>query len=86
MLFVGCTSVHWNGGTGVDNALVESFNATLEREVLRDRKIFDNPMTCWQEVLRWCKRYNTRRPHSWSNLVAPDVCETETSPTWTKAA
>ncbi|MBK4142326.1 transposase [Corynebacterium macginleyi] len=55
---------------------MESFNATLEREVLRDRKIFDNPMTCWQEVLRWCKRYNTRRPHSWSNLVAADVCET----------
>ncbi|MBK4162832.1 transposase [Corynebacterium macginleyi] len=46
-------------------ALAESFNASLKREVLRDRKIFDDPMTCRQEVFRWCMRYNTRRRHSW---------------------
>ncbi|MBK4140220.1 transposase [Corynebacterium macginleyi] len=62
-------------GTSVDNGLVESYNATLEREVLRDRKIFDHPMTCCEEVFRWSMRYNTRRRHSWCNLVAPDVCE-----------
>lgn len=60
-------------GTSADNALAESFNATLKREVLRDRKIFDNPTTCCHEVFRWCMRYNTRRRHSWCNLVAPDV-------------
>ncbi|MFS0483498.1 integrase core domain-containing protein, partial [Corynebacterium striatum] len=42
----------------------ESFNATLKREVLRDRKVFDNPIICRQEVFRWCMRYNTRRRHS----------------------
>ncbi|MFS0164011.1 integrase core domain-containing protein, partial [Corynebacterium striatum] len=42
----------------------ESFNAALKREVLRDRKVFDNPIVCRQEVFRWCMRYNTRRRHS----------------------
>ncbi|MDK4309848.1 IS3 family transposase [Corynebacterium accolens] len=73
-------------GTSADNALAESFNATLKREVLRDRKVFDNPITCRQEVFRWCMRYNTRRRHSWCNLVAPDVFETETSAILTTAA
>ena len=73
-------------GTSADNALAESFNATLKREVLRDRKVFDNPISCRQEVFRWCMRYNTRRRHSWCNLVAPDVFEAETSATLTKAA
>ena len=66
-------------GTSADNALAESFNATLKREVLRDRKVFDSPISCRQEVFRWCMRYNTRRGHSWCNLVAPDVFEAATS-------
>lgn len=73
-------------GTSSDNALAESFNATLKREVLRDRKVFDNPIICRQEVFRWCMRYNTRRRHSWCNHVAPDVFEAETSATLAKAA
>ena len=73
-------------GTSADNALAESFNATLKREVLRDRKVFDNPITCRQEVFRWCMRYNTRRRHSWCNLLAPDTFEALTSATLTQAA
>ena len=73
-------------GTSADNALAESFNATLKREVLRDRKVFDNPITCRQEVFRWCMRYNTRRRHSWCNLLAPDDFEALTSATLTQAA
>ena len=73
-------------GTSADNALAESFNATLKREVLRDRKVFEDPITCRQEVFRWCMRYNTRRRHSWCNLVAPDVFEAETSATLAKVA
>ncbi|MFR9904436.1 integrase core domain-containing protein, partial [Corynebacterium striatum] len=73
-------------GTSADNALAESFNATLKREVLRDRKVFDNPIACRQEVFRWCMRYNTRRRHSWCNLLAPDTFEALTSATLTKAA
>lgn len=71
-------------GTSADNALAESFNATLKRGVLRDRKVFDDPIVCRQEVFRWCIRYNTRRRHSWCNLVAPDVFEAETSTTLAK--
>ena len=71
--------------TSANNALAESFNATLKREVLRDRKAFDNPITCRQEVFRWCMRYNTRRRHSWCNLVAPDAFEAKTSATLTQA-
>ncbi|CAQ05611.1 transposase for insertion sequence [Corynebacterium urealyticum DSM 7109] len=58
-------------GTSVDNAPAESFNATLKREVLRDRKLFESPISCRQEIFRWCMRYNTRRRHSWCNLLAP---------------
>ena len=73
-------------GTSADNTLAESFNATLKREVLRDRKVFDSPISCRQEVFRWCMRYNTRRRHSWCNLVAPDVFEAGTSAALAKAA
>ena len=73
-------------GTSADNALAESFNATLKREMLRERKVFDDPITCRQEVFRWCMRYNTRRRHSWCKLVAPDVFETEASATLAEAA
>lgn len=62
-------------GTSADNALAESFNATLKREVMRNRKVFDNPLVCRQDVFRWCMRYNTRRRHSWCNFLAPDVFE-----------
>ena len=68
-------------GTSADNALAESFNATLKREVLRDRKVFDSPISCRQEVFRWCMRCNTRRRHSWCNLLVPDDFEALTSAT-----
>ena len=51
-------------GTSADNVLAESFNATLKREVLRDRKLFESPIRCRQEIFLWCMRYNTRRRHS----------------------
>jgi len=73
-------------GTSADNALAESFNATFKREALRDRKDFDNPIACRQEVFRWYMRYNTRRRHSWRTFIAPDAFEAETSDTLTKAA
>ena len=73
-------------GTSADNALAESFNSTLKREVLRDRKVFDDPITCRQEIFRWCMRYNTRRRHSWCKLVAPDIFEAKTSATLAKVA
>ncbi|MGP5380549.1 integrase core domain-containing protein, partial [Corynebacterium casei] len=72
-------------GTSADNAMAESFNATMKREVLRDRKVFANPLQCRQEVFRWCIRYNTRRRHSWCGQIPPDVFESR-STTLNKAA
>ena len=72
-------------GTSADNALAESFNSTLKREVLRDRKVSANPLHCRQDVFRWCIRYNTRRRHSWCGQISPDAFEAR-SATITKAA
>ncbi|QBZ29793.1 IS3 family transposase [Corynebacterium diphtheriae subsp. lausannense] len=72
-------------GTSADNALAESFNSTMKTEVLRNRKVFANPLQCRQEVFRWCIRYNTQRRHSWCGQISPDVFEAQ-SITLTKAA
>ena len=72
-------------GTSADNALAESFNSTMKREVLRDNKVFANPLQCRQEVFRWCIRYNTRRRHSWCGQISPDAFEAQ-SATLSKAA
>ena len=72
-------------GTSADNALAESFNSTMKREVLRDSKVFANPLQCRQEVFRWCIRYNTRRRHSWCGQISPDDFEARFS-TLSKAA
>jgi transposase InsO family protein len=47
-------------GSSADNALAESFNATLKREVLQDRSSRPDAPTCRREVLRWLARYNTK--------------------------
>jgi transposase InsO family protein len=36
-----------------DNALAESFNATLKREVLQDAHTWPDEATCRREVFRW---------------------------------
>ena len=62
-------------GTSADNAFAESFNSTLKREVLQDRKTFANPLECRRQVFRWCARYNTSRRHSWCGYQAPNTFE-----------
>ncbi|MFR9713694.1 MULTISPECIES: IS3 family transposase [Corynebacterium] len=62
-------------GTSADNALAESFNAALKREVLQDAKTFANQLQCRRDVFRWCTRYNTVRRHSWCKYLAPAVFE-----------
>lgn len=61
-------------------------NAAFKREVLRDRKVFESPISCRQEVFRWCIRYNTRRRHSWCNFQAPDDFEALNSATLSQVA
>ena len=62
-------------GTSADNALAESFNATLKRETLRGGPCWADAATCRREVFRWVTRYNTRRRHSWCGQQAPIVYE-----------
>lgn len=62
-------------GTSADNALAESFNAAMKREVLQDSKTFMNQLRCRRDIFRWCTRYNTIRRHSWCKYLAPVVFE-----------
>lgn len=74
-------------GSSADNALAESFNATLKREVLQDRTCWPDAATCRREVFRWLARYNTTRRHSYCNQVSPATYErTHTPATLPKTA
>jgi transposase InsO family protein len=58
-------------GTSADNALAESFNAALKREVLQDNGCWEDAATCRLEVFRWLVRYNTKRRHSHCRYLSP---------------
>jgi transposase InsO family protein len=62
-------------GTSADNALAESFNASLKRETLQGGHAWPDPATCRREVFRWVTRYNTRRRHSYCGQQAPIIYE-----------
>ena len=51
-------------GSSADNAMAESFNASLKRETLQGAKRWADEAQCRTEVFRWITRYNTRRRHS----------------------
>ena len=67
-------------GTSADNALAESFNAALKREVLQDNTSWPDEQTCRREVFRWLVRYNTVRRHSYCGYLAPDNYERTLTP------
>jgi transposase InsO family protein len=73
-------------GSSADNALAESFNATLKREVLQDHTTWPDEATCRREVFRWLVRYNTRRRHSWCRYQTPTAYETSSTATTLPAA
>jgi transposase InsO family protein len=62
-------------GTSADNALAESFNASLKRETLQGAHTWPDQATCRRAVFRWATRYNTRRRHSYCGQQAPIVYE-----------
>ena len=64
-------------GTSADNALAESFNATLKRETLAGAGTYTDQLTCRREIFRWATRYNTRRRHSYLGHQAPNTYETQ---------
>ncbi len=59
-------------GSSADNALAESFNATLKREVLQDAACWSDEPACRRQVFTWLTRFNTRRRHSWCGLAWND--------------
>ena len=73
-------------GTSADNALAESFNATLKRETLQGANAWPDPVSCRREVFRWVTRYNTRRRHSWCAQQAPNIHEERHAATLQTAA
>jgi transposase InsO family protein len=64
-------------GSSADNALAESFHATLKREVLQDRRSWADAASCRREVFRWRARYNTQRRHSHCRHTSPRHLRTD---------
>ncbi len=62
-------------GSNADNALAESFNATLKRELLHGAAAWPDELSCRRDLFRWATRYNTRRRHSWCGQQAPNTYE-----------
>jgi transposase InsO family protein len=73
-------------GSSADNALAESFNATMKREVLQDAACWSDELTCRRQVFRWLVRYNTRRRHSWCGYLSPSTYESSYATTLQPAA
>ena len=73
-------------GSSADNALAESFNATMKREVLQDAACWSDELTCRRQVFRWLVRYNTKRRHSWCRYTPPVAFETGYTATLRPAA
>ena len=73
-------------GTSADNALAESLNATVKREVLQDRKSFASQAECRREMFSWCVRYDTKRMHSYCGPVSPNAFESQVTTSLPQAA
>jgi len=73
-------------GTSADNALAESFNATLKREVLQDARTWPDQRMCRHQVFGWLVRFNTRRRHSWCGNQSPITYENAYAATLPDAA
>jgi Integrase core domain len=67
-------------GTSADNALAESFNAALKREVVQDNTCWADAGTCRREVFQWPARYNTKRRRSHYRHFSPSTTKGPTPP------
>ena len=77
---LGVTQSMGGVGSSADNALAESFNASLKREVLQDRSAWPEAATCRREVFRWLARYNIKRRHSRCRYFSPATYERNHTP------
>lgn len=62
-------------GSSADNALAESFNATLKRETLHGAARWATARDARLAVFKWITRYNTRRRHSYCGQLSPIAYE-----------
>jgi transposase InsO family protein len=62
-------------GSSADNAVAESFNATLTRETMQGRRAFTDEHEARLTAFRWLHRYNTVRRHSRLGHRAPIAYE-----------
>jgi transposase InsO family protein len=62
-------------GSSTDNALAESFNATLKRETPQGRGAFVDEREARLPSFRWLHRYNTVRRHSRLGQQSPITYE-----------
>jgi transposase InsO family protein len=73
-------------GSSADNALAESFNATVKRETLAGVATYVDAASCRREIFRWATRYNTRRRHSYLGHLSPNAYEDQLMATLAAAA
>jgi transposase InsO family protein len=73
-------------GSSADNALAESFNASLKRETLQGAKAWPTARAARLDAFAWASRYNTRRRHSTLGQRSPIAYETALTTTSTTVA
>lgn len=83
---LGVTQSLGGVGSSADNALAESFNATMKRETLAGAATYSDEASCRREIFRWAVRYNTRRRHSYLGHQAPNTYENTLAATLPGAA
>ncbi len=66
----GVTQSMGRTGSALDNAVSESFNSTLELELLRHRH-FATRAQARREVAQWIDEYNSERRHSTNGMLSP---------------
>jgi hypothetical protein len=71
---LGVTQSMGRVGSALDNAAAESFNSTLEWELL-SRRHFDTKDEARREVARFIDAYNHRRRHSSCEMLPPVAYE-----------
>lgn len=62
-------------GSALDNAAAETFNATLEWELLADHAPFDDPEHARPAIAAFIDDYNTERLHTATGMLPPTVYE-----------
>ena len=83
---LGVTQSMGGIGSSADNALAESFNATMKRELLQYPSCWTDELTCRRQVFSLLVPYYTRRRHTWCGYLSPSIYEARRAATLPTAA